>query len=228
MSSPLLADVDANGQVEYLVPATEGTLYQFNVDGTRNTRLNHPIPDGSGATPTLADLNGNGELSLVTVGIVSSIGGVDAVSDTIIPSDEMALSIQSFPESSANGDRLWGAYQHDNTRQGRVTESAPLETAGSLVEPGSFKIYPNPVRGSGVHARVVLNRAATVQVEIYNLEGERVISKTYPGNVEDVIQTPFDEAINVSHLKSGVYMMRLVLTGSGGSDSQVKKFAVVR
>jgi M6 family metalloprotease-like protein len=228
MSSPLLADVDGNGRVEVLVPATEGTLYEFDAGGVRNTKMNHPIPDGSGATPTLVDLDGDGSLSLVTLGIVSSIGGIDAVFDTIAPSDEMALSIQSFPGSSASGERFWQAYQHDNARWGRVMRLTAPETSSNLVEPGSFKIYPNPVRGSGVHARVVLNHEAMVKVEIYNLEGERVVSKTYQGNAEDVVQTPFDEAINVSHLKSGVYMLRLVLTSSGGSDSWVKKFAVLR
>ncbi|UCH82780.1 MAG: T9SS type A sorting domain-containing protein [Candidatus Latescibacterota bacterium] len=226
MSSPLLADVNGNGRQSYLVPAIEGTLYQFDADGARDNTLNHPIPDGSGATPTLANLKGDDSVSLVSLGIVSSIGGVDAVSDTIESSDEMVLSIQSFPQSY--GRKSWMAYQFDNRRQGRLELSYSPGAPGNLVEPGSFKIYPNPVRGTSVHARVVLNNSATVNVEIYNLEGERAASQTYQGNIGNVVGTPFDEAINVSQLKSGIYMMRIVLTGAGGSESQVKKFAILR
>ncbi|MEJ2722751.1 MAG: VCBS repeat-containing protein, partial [bacterium] len=170
-SSPLLADIDGNGRVEILVPTAEGTLYEFDGDGTRNTGFTHPIPDGSGATPTLADLDGDGSLRLVTLGSVSSIGTIDAVSDTIVPMDEMALSIQSFPGSNASGERFWPSYQHDNLRTGRVSRLAEPKAPGSIIEAGSFKIYPNPVHGGGVHTRVVLNRTATVNIEIYNLEG---------------------------------------------------------
>ncbi|UCG52540.1 MAG: T9SS type A sorting domain-containing protein [Candidatus Latescibacterota bacterium] len=226
--SPLIMDADGDGRVDIVCPTAEGTLFGFDASGNRLSHFSHPIPDGSAASSTISDLDGDGELSLVVLGNVSSIATIDAVSDTIVTSDAMVLSIQSLPGSTADDEVFWSAYQHDNLRLGRVTEINPLETTGSLIEPGSFIIYPNPVKGAQVHARVLLNRRASVKVEIFNLEGQRAVFEQVLGNAEDVIQTPFDEVIDVGHLKSGIYMMRLVVDSPGGSDSIVKTFAILR
>ena len=87
-------------------------------------------------------------------------------------------------------------------------------------------IYPNPVRGHEVHARIILNGDATVGVEVYNLEGERALAREY--SFSGVVQTPFDEIIDVGSLKSGVYMMRLRVQSSCCSTSLIKSFAIVR
>ena len=89
-------------------------------------------------------------------------------------------------------------------------------------------IYPNPVPGSTVHARIMLNTSATVNVHIYNLEGEETFSQSYAANSGGAINTPFDEVIDVSNLKSGVYFLRLRIEGAGGSESLVKAFAIRR
>jgi hypothetical protein len=104
----------------------------------------------------------------------------------------------------------------------------PPETTGSLVEAGSFKVYPNPVRGSEVHARVIVNREATVNVEIYNLEGELAASRSVSVNGAETVGTPVDEAIRVTELKSGVYMLRLVVESSSGTESFTANFAILR
>jgi hypothetical protein len=120
-------------------------------------------------------------------------------------------------------------YQHDRRRQGRAGQTSPQPSASSVTEPNSFIIYPNPVRDSEVHARIILNESATVDVEIYNLEGEKAISEIYTSyNSGGAVQTPFDETIDVKRLASGVYLLRLSVTASGGSQSFVKTFAVLR
>jgi len=85
-------------------------------------------------------------------------------------------------------------------------------------------IYPNPVSGTVVHARVTLNAGATVEVDIYNLEGESTFSRTYNANAGGAVGTPFDETIDVTNMRSGVYFLRLRIDG----EALVKPFAIRR
>jgi hypothetical protein len=114
-------------------------------------------------------------------------------------------------------------------RSGRVVLSAPPTAAvAGAYDEDSFMIYPNPVEAGTVHARVTTNARATVDVFIYNLEGEEAVSRSFTVNPNDLPDTPFDEAIDVTALKSGVYLMRLRIESSAGSGSLVKPFAVRR
>jgi hypothetical protein len=96
------------------------------------------------------------------------------------------------------------------------------------VEAGSFKVYPNPVRGSDLHARVVVNREVTVTVEIFNLEGELAASRSVRANPAEVPGTPVDETLRVADLKSGIYMLRLVVESALGDESFTANFAILR
>ncbi len=140
----------------------------------------------------------------------------------------MVLSLQTLPGSSALTTSFWFSYHHDGLRRGRVSEPHPLRTANNVVVESSFIVYPNPVRGDELHARIVINQSATIDVGIYNLEGERVLSRSFLANPSGTIQTPFDEVINIARFKSGVYLMRLSVKSSGGTDTFVKTFAILR
>jgi hypothetical protein len=65
-------------------------------------------------------------------------------------------------------------------------------------------------------------------MEIYNLEGERAAVEENEGNPTGAVETPFDQIINVGHLKSGIYVLRMIVQTDGGSDSFVKSFAILR
>jgi len=226
--SPLVGDINGDERVELLFPKGDGAVHGFDAGGNRLSGFPRAVPDGAGATPAIGDLEGGGSLSLVTLGTAGSITASDAVSDTLLTSPFTGLSIQTLPGSEAGGNTDWFTYQRDLTRQGRWTRTSPPETASNPVEPGSFKVYPNPVRALEVHARVVLNKQATVRVEIYTLEGERAASKEAAANPGGVIHTPFDEAIDVGHLKSGVYILRLLIETQNGTESFVENFAILR
>jgi hypothetical protein len=228
--SPLVGSVNGDGRTEILYPSPDGTIYAFHGDGSLVTGFPSVAPAGLGATPTIRDLDSDGELTLVSLGAVGLMETVDAVSDSILTEETVVLSIQSLPGSTAQGQNFWLMYQHDRSRRGRVAQINPVQTAGSITEPNSFIVYPNPVRDAKqVHARVILNQSATVGVEIYNLEGEKTISKQFAwNNSGGAIQTPFDETIDVTALASGVYLMRVSIEGSGGTETLVKTFAVLR
>ncbi len=228
LASPMVANIDGNDGVEILYPWGDGAIHGFAPNGARVAGSPRKAPDGIVATPMIADLAGTDEMSLVSLGLVHPIVTIDGVYDSVLTVPMMSLSIQSLPGSIMGGDWDWLSYQHGLARQGRLADNSPPASAAGVVESGSFKIYPNPVRDGEVHARIVLNKTSTVRVEIYNLEGERVTDLSKTGNPADASNTPFDEAIDVTQLKSGVYMLRMVVESGGGSESFVKNFAILR
>jgi hypothetical protein len=54
------------------------------------------------------------------------------------------------------------------------------------------------------------------------------VSRSFSVNPNSLPGTPFDEAVDVSALKSGVYLMRLRIESSAGAGSLVKTFAIRR
>lgn len=217
LNSPLIGHVDGDSQMDILFPTREGTVYGYHGDGSLVAGFPRVGPAAMGATPVVADLDGDGELQLVSLGSVPLLQTFDAVSDTIITREQMVLSLQTLPGSSALDASFWFAYQHDALRRGRVTEPHPLRTASGVVQQNSFIIYPNPVRGDLLHARIVINRSATIQVEIYNLEGERALSQGFLANPSGTITVRNDakrmcrnrDISSSSHLKTAKVLTKM-------------------
>ncbi|MCZ6766779.1 MAG: T9SS type A sorting domain-containing protein [bacterium] len=229
LTGPTIRDIDSDGAVEILYPTAEGTIRGYRASGGRVVDFPRVGPSSLGATPTIIDLAGTGDLSLLLVGSIPLIETIDGVSDTITSADLMVLSIQSLPGTVSGTQRFWTMYQHDARRLGRVIESNPLAQSGTVADGNTFIVYPNPVQTGNVNARIILNKTATVRVEIYNLEGQRALSQEFLNqNSANAIQTPFDETINIDRLVAGVYLMRIVVDGAGASEVFVKTFAVLR
>jgi hypothetical protein len=226
--SPLVGDIDGDERIEILFPDPSGVVHAFRADGTVPGGFPRNVPDRLSATPAISDLEGDGGLSLIACGAIAMIEGRDAVTDTLAGSPQTILSLQSLPGSDSSGELFWTLDRGNAKRWGRAEASAPLSQSAKLVEANSFMIYPNPVGGGEMRVRVTLNQRAKVVVDIYNLEGEKAISREFSGNPGGVIQTPLDIALDVRALKSGLYLLRLQLEGSGESSTLVKSFAIRR
>ncbi|HXV13127.1 MAG TPA: FG-GAP-like repeat-containing protein [Candidatus Krumholzibacteria bacterium] len=224
LESPLLADIDG-GTVDVVFPLDDGTLAAFRADGRPVASFPRPGPAEAGATPTLTDL-APGSGSLVVLGAYGTLDGVDTVVDTLAHDPSSSLSIQSLSASVTSP--YWIMARADLARTGRVVESVPLATSTSTFDEGSFIIYPNPVMESTVHARITTNARARVRLSIHTLEGQEATVREFDVNPNGLVDTPFDEAIDVSGLKSGIYFMRLEIDGPGGSGAVYKTFAIRR
>lgn len=229
LNSPLIVNVDGDTRMDVIFPTRDGTLYGFHDDGGGVAGFPRNAPSSMGTAPTISDVDGDGEMSLTSLGIVPLVATVDAVSDTMLSEVTMILSLQSLPGSDAQDKSFWTMYHRDVERTGQLTETNPVQPGGELVQGGSFIVYPNPLRGGNVvRARIVLNQRATVSVEIFNLEGERAFGRDFEANQAGLLMTPFDEPIQVGSLASGIYLMRLSVAGQGRTGTFVKTFAILK
>ena len=228
LESPIIADLDGDGDVDVLFALESGEMMAFDHDGVPTAGFPRVGPAGAYAAPTLAVIGNAAAPSLVSVGGISSLTRVNTVVDSFTTRHDATLSLQTLP-GAGNGDRtFWSGYRNDVARSGRADEGVALKTASAPIETSSFMIYPNPVSGTIVNVRVTLNARATVDVEIYNLEGQETFSRSYEANVNGLIGTPFDEAIDIGELVSGVYFVRIHIDGDGGSETLIKPFAIKR
>jgi len=223
--APLLADLDGDGRVDVLFPLDDGTFVASRVDGSSLASFPRTGPAEPGAAPSVVDLSPGGA-SLVALGAYSGLEGVDTVVDTLASTPSSSLSIQSLGAALSNA--YWPMARVDLARTGRVSQSGPLVTGASTFDAESFIIYPNPVTSTVVHARVTTNAAASVRLSIYTLEGLEATTREFDVNPNGLVDTPFDEAIDVSNLKSGIYFLRLEIQGSVGSGAVYKPFAIRR
>jgi hypothetical protein len=226
MESALVADVDGDGDIDVLFPLDDGTLVASAMGGTSAGGFPRVGPSEMGTAPSLAQLTG-GAWSLVSLGANTGLVGLDAVTDSLATDSATTLSIQSL--AGTVGVAAWPMARADLARTGRASGGFPPVADPRTFDEQSFIIYPNPVQGTVVHARVATNTSARVRVSIYTMEGQEAVTARYNVNPNSLPNTPFDEAINVTALKSGIYLLRLTIDGStGGGGSLVKPFAIRR
>jgi len=227
--SPLVLDLDNDGVSDVLFLLDDGTLSAFHANGSAVPGFPRVGPAEAGAAPSVGSRFSSGPSGLFSLGSSGALRAIDSVVDSVAVGGESALSIQSLNISGINpGPQPWSMARVDPLRSGRVGAGAPVQPKAGAFDEATFIIYPNPVKEGTVHARVNTNARATVGVFIYNLEGEEAVSRSFTVNPNGLANTPFDEAIDVTALKSGVYLMRLRVESSAGSGSLVKPFAIRR
>jgi hypothetical protein len=96
-------------------------------------------------------------------------------------------------------------------------------------------LKPNPVRGDPDAAilEVELNRAGSLQVEIFNLEGQRVgssVRNVVPKVTTPILQLPLLAGSGTpAELASGTYLVNVQWRGDGGeSAGAMKPWVVIR
>ncbi len=225
LESPLIADIDGDNVGDIVFPLDDGTLAAFRADARAVASFPRPAPAEAGAAPTLAELV-PGAASIVTLGAYASLSGIDTVVDTLASVPSSSLSIQSL--GAALAAPYWAMARGNLQRTGGALVGGPLATSASTFDEGSFIIYPNPVKESTVHARITTNARAHVRLSIHTLEGQEATVREFDVNPNGLVDTPFDETIDVSALKSGIYFMRLEIDGPGGSGAVYKTFAIRR
>jgi len=89
-----------------------------------------------------------------------------------------------------------------------ATYTNPALSNATFTQANTFSIYPNPVKAGYVNIKTTSNEA--VNVTVFDLLGKKVITKTLSNN-----------KLNVSSLKSGVYLLNIEQNGASTTKKLV-------
>ena len=135
---------------------------------------------------------------------------MDVYDFSMLPGDSIFFSLDIYPNGEA-GSGHWRILMVDSTTM--ETDSAdfqliyqPVAVANTPVQPRNFKIAawgPNPTNGA-LLLRIENNRAGRSSLEIFNLQGRRMLNRSTwldRGEVRLRLEMP--------QLSAGVYLLRL-------------------
>jgi hypothetical protein len=169
---------------------------------------------GTSGAPAIADVDGDGALDLVSLGPFGTIAGVTGIRDSVLTREITGVRIVELGAPGPGGG--WRQALADAANSARAV-GGPLASGTGAVEPGSFFCYPNPVTGRTARVRVILNGRSRVEVEFYNVEGERAgPGGTFDANPSGSPGTPFDREFDLMELASGVYLCRIEVVSLEG------------
>ncbi|MDD3642757.1 MAG: T9SS type A sorting domain-containing protein, partial [Candidatus Krumholzibacteria bacterium] len=121
----------------------------------------------------------------------------------------------------------WTMFRRDPGGSGRQDPSGGSIPAGSLADGSSLICYPNPVRGGSFRVRIDLSASADVTLKILTLEGAQVYSAALR-HEWTTGRIPFETAVPVDGLASGIYICHLEVRGSGARWTGARKVAVLK
>lgn len=249
LSSPWLADLDSDGHPEILAQTTKGIEafegsgavlidWPLEMEGDPGSRVRSPYDSGSGTTgltafgtrdgrifvcgragapeqgfpvstgdyplgrPLVGDLDGDGLLEICC----ADASGWAGLWETGIENRSW------HPGSDYSGENCWWS---DLLAPGQ---------GGGLLVPGSFFVYPNPVRGEGPGTiRFESGEDASWSIDIYNIAGELVTRMS--GSCQAGMA--FEAEWETRSLSPGVYYVCLELEGVSSSGRALFEAGVV-
>lgn len=209
---PFVADVDGDGVDDVIPILPDGRRLAYRADG-------HPIPGfgelgstGTGAPPILADLDGDGPAEWVET--------FDAGIQTQIDVKTPAVPI---PASRI----VWGQYRLGATRNVVIAPGAANPGSGTQIVAQVYG-YPNPSRSVTSHVHYRLGPDAKgVSIRIYDPAGALVAD--LPIGPADLLGGA-EHAVAWNHpsISSGVYVCRVEVQSTSGSEVRFTTLAVVR
>lgn len=217
---PVVGDVDGDGRPDVVV-RVGGALRAYDRFGRE--LAGWPLPGEGASGGGLALLRT--ETGMLRVADAASLAPVaaDGASGPAVTSLRSYGMGRDFPAGQS-----WPSFRHDGRGSGRQPRSGTSAGERSLVAPGSFIVYPNPVRGSRFTVRLALSKPALVTVTIVNVEGEKIASIRRPHDWPAGSAVPFEQAFDAGAFASGIYIVRVEATASGERFTDAKTFAVVR
>ncbi|MGB0185788.1 MAG: T9SS type A sorting domain-containing protein, partial [Flavobacteriaceae bacterium] len=141
----------------------------------------------------ITGFNGNDALGLFKNDVLIDILGT--LGDATVYAENITLVRNA---TITSGSTVYNANEWTSYPQNTCTNlGSHTQTLGVInVEPQHIKIYPNPVKG----ALLFIDVQQSTTVECYNLTGQRILKTTV---------SPQNNAIDISQLNSGVYLLQL-------------------
>ena len=210
---PLVADVDGDGIRDVIAILPDGRRPAFRADGSAIRDFVELGSTGANAPPMLLDLDGNGTAEWIESYDASPTQATVTVRDTPIAVPASALS--------------WSQYRNSATRNA-VVPAGPAGPGGGTQNLTAVYAYPNPslTGTTTIHYRLA-EAATSVSVRILDPTGATVAelpvgAGNLAGSAEHAV--PWDHRAAAS----GVYLCRVEVRSSKGTEIQFASLAVIR
>ncbi|MCI0513332.1 T9SS type A sorting domain-containing protein [candidate division KSB1 bacterium] len=254
-----LGDVNRDGYLE-IVTGLQDQLLVFGYNGVLlenfPVKLNWTAPatDFKYPAPALGDLDGDGDLEIVTgtaagdvlafhhtgemvTGFPLSMAVAPLTTPLLTDLDQdqlieivglsaaKSLYVWELPGKYDAAAIAWGSPRGNPARHAYASTSVqPGAAAGEFLSLAYN--YPNPTEGNFTTIRYHLSTAAKVTIDIFDLAGELIASLVGPG----VAQMPNEVIWSLAQVENGVYLARIQATRLDGAPPATVfiKIAVVK
>jgi len=210
--APLIADVDGDGIRDVIPILPDGRRPAYRADGSPIVGFVELGTTGANAPPILADLDGDG--------LAEWIEAMDA-------NTQVSVVVRRPPLAVPATSIVWGQYRLNPTRNA-VLPAAPAGPGGGTQVLSEVYAYPNPSRGatSRIHYRLAA-QATTVSVRIYDPTGA-LVAELPVGPAELAGSAEHAVVWDHSSLASGIYLCRVEVQSSSGTEVRFSALAVIR
>jgi len=207
---PLAADLpggETEGDVIVIDPA--GMISGYDLNGNLLPDFPLAVGDSITVSPALLDIDGDNDLELAAVTVRGT------------------MYVWDFPANGSQTPTIqWGQLYaspgNSNLPEANITIN---DSPGDGLLPKQFVYnWPNPNKENFTFIRYRLSESADVRIKIYDLAGDLVKELSGPGVANNDNEVRWD----LTGVQSGVYLGRVEASGSGKSDVQVIKIAVVK
>jgi len=226
---PLVARIIGSGRSyeDFVFPLQDGRIVARGPQGEEIDGWPLAAPARTAATPALGALSGGTDADLVTAAAFDRVAGVDDQGENLTRSVRSVLTVWEDVAVVGGAWPMWGGTPWRDGSWSAADWCRPgIPAAGSGIVAGSHICYPSPLTGGTLQVRAQLRQAGRVQVEIYDLEGEKI---TVTGWRDVPAGESFSVPVALDRVVSGMYLCRLVARhGGGGADQSVVAFAVAR
>jgi len=210
---PLVADVDGDGVRDVIAILPDGRRPAFRADGSAIREFVELGSTGTSGPPMLLDLDGNGTAEWIEA--------------YDVPPTQATVTVQGTPLAVPASAVAWGQYRNSATRNA-VVPTGPAGPGGGTQNLTAVYAYPNPslTGTTTIHYRLA-EAATSVSVRILDPTGATVAelpvgAGNLAGSAEHAV--PWD----YRSFASGVYLCRVEVRSSKGTEVQFASLAVVR
>ena len=202
--SPVIVDLDRDGQKEIIVSSSAGKLYAFNYRGECVTGFPLDIGVGSYSTPLVMDIDNDDRVEL------------------ILGNDDGEIMVWKLGRPATIE---WGM-QHGNANHLATYKGYMVQPPGADVFISApLYVYPNPVKRWAKLHYALGEGTKRVKIQIFNTAGD--LLREFNGKVVD--HGAVDMELPITGLTNGAYMLRVeVTTDKGKTLHKFYKFAIVR
>jgi hypothetical protein len=210
---PLVADVDGDQVWDVIPILPDGRRPAYRADGSPIESFVELGSTGAGAPPILLDFDGNGSAEWLEAYDATPTQATVTLRDPWLPVAASAVA--------------WGQYRNSATRNA-VQPAGPATPSSGTKNVTAVYAYPNPSRTGATSIHYRLDETATaVSIRILDPTGDTVAE--LPVSTANLAGSA-EHAVSWDHRSaaSGVYLCRVEVRSSRGTEVEFTRLAIVR